>query len=827
MYITNSDEVIPILRSRLRDYLILKKAIEPHQTKLLCPFHDDSDPSMALNPKNGFETAHCFTCGESMDIFRAAAAYENLAETGAEWMTETIPALAAQLSVSVTQGEPSPVDREKAKLRKLAQDIHDIISNPTYVNTTYVEDRGWTNEFETCGSIAEDTLMSLLIEKGWTATELNTSLMIRTSKTSFFGADKVTFTIKDHRGRPIAFQSRNLTETGPKYVNTHESSIYEKRRTLMGIDLALKSAKHNGLYVVEGPGDRAQMLRVGIKNVAALCGSALTADHFALLRSLGIRTIFLCLDWDKAGFLAISRIFEQALRNNVGVSCWVVEPPGEDINTDADGELLTDADEFLKFHDDYTIFDKLEKTSAFEWVLSNISDNISVDQICARMVPIIASETAAVRRELLIKSLSDRTGVSYHSILTDVATLRDGKLAERRERLLGAVQQYQQDVEREPDNLASIMAGHEQSIRRIEADYERDIIGVNYQLSRYDALQEMKAGGEDGADAAVFKMGYFSQFAEVMSGGMIWTRGCLMYVGGRANSGKTATVILIGIDVALNDPDAIVVMHFTDDSYSQIEPRFLTNVARMLNTGGGANLKIGQAASPRHNIHKAEDMAVYNQAEQVVRQLIADERLVIIDAEDGSTLSALERTLRYVRHGNPQKKIMVVCDNTHNYMDFTHMDQTSRMTMIANSQKSLTARYRCCMIATAEYRKNMPFDRSKLKMPVDDDLADARALMYRPNIIFHVYNDLHDRGEEHAEMFWQDAFDPEVKLPRLALVFSKNKITSFKDKLYLDLHPGTVTLQQKAKDEAKKEWLKFQETGASSGGEAVVEANEW
>ena len=131
------------------------------------------------------------------------------------------------------------------------------------------------------------------------------------------------------------------------------------------------------------------------------------------------------------------------------------------------------------------------------------------------------------------------------------------------------------------------------------------------------------------------------------------------------------------------------------------------------------------------------------------------------------------------------------------------------------------------MIATAEYRKNMPFDRSKLKLPVDDDLADARALMYRPNVIFHVYNDLHDRGEEHAEMFWQDAFDPEVKLPRLALVFSKNKISSFKDKLYLDLHPSTVTLKQKSKEEAKKEWLEFQESGASSAGESVVEASEW
>ena len=95
----------------------------------------------------------------------------------------------------------------------------------------------------------------------------------------------------------------------------------------------------------------------------------------------------------------------------------------------------------------------------------------------------------------------------------------------------------------------------------------------------------------------------------------------------------------------------------------------------------------------------------------------------------------------------------------------------------------------------------MPLDNSKMKFPVDDDIADARALLYRPNVIAHVYNDLHDR-QENAEVVW---FDGAVIRPRLLIGISKNKLTDFKDKLTLDLDPKTVTLCQKDTQEARAE----------------------
>ena len=134
------------------------------------------------------------------------------------------------------------------------------------------------------------------------------------------------------------------------------------------------------------------------------------------------------------------------------------------------------------------------------------------------------------------------------------------------------------------------------------------------------------------------------------------------------------------------------------------------------------------------------------------------------------------------------------------------MDQSMRMTMISNQQKNLTAKYKCCMIATAEYRKNMPMDQSKFKLPVDDDLADARALMYRPNIIFHVYNDLHDR-KDHAEIFWKD--ESNKIYPRLLLHFTKNKISGFKEKLVLDLDVTNIFLNPIDPELAREDTANF------------------
>jgi hypothetical protein len=149
------------------------------------------------------------------------------------------------------------------------------------------------------------------------------------------------------------------------------------------------------------------------------------------------------------------------------------------------------------------------------------------------------------------------------------------------------------------------------------------------------------------------------------------------------------------------------------------------------------------------------------------------------------------------------------------------------MTQISNAQKSLTIKYRACMLATVEYRKNMPMDHNKLKLPVNDDVADARALMYRANAIIHVYNDICDR-KDAAEFFWTTTSEPNTPQPRLLLMFGKNKITSFNKTLYMDLDPNTVTLSEVRVERAKQDVLTYaQSSGEISNGKLIIDAPDW
>tara|TARA_Y100001970_G_scaffold291695_2_gene429876 strand:- start:2539 stop:5058 length:2520 start_codon:yes stop_codon:yes gene_type:complete len=810
MYITNLEEVIQLLRPRLRDYLVLKLGIRANARKFQCFVHQDNDPSMYFNPKTNDETVKCFSCGWTGDIFACASKIENLPESGPEWLSETIPHLCEQLNIPVKLGEPSIEDKEKARLYKMLQDITDIgLSSEHSENVSeYIKERAWEQEHLNIISVNDDELIAKLVEKGWNANEINRSLLIRTKHSSFFGNNKITFVIKDHRGRPIGFVTRDIaTNTTAKYINTPESSVYSKSKTLLGLDIAKAEAKKEGLHIVEGPGDLAQLYRLGITNAAATCGTAFTEQHFSMIKAIGIRKIYLNFDWDNAGFLATQRVLENVLKKTNGLSVYITLPPSESFEDYKD--YPKDPDEYLRDKKTPNAYMELTRQTAFEWQLAQASENDSPDIICERMVPSIACVEAAVKREILIQTLSEFTGISHQSISTDVNSIRNNKYNERLEKLKSTAEQYIQVVGEDPDNIMAHIAQHEKAVENVEKEFKRNTLGINYQIARYEAVQELRELNNDDENNSTFAMNHFPQFAKAMSGGMNWASGCLMYVGGRANSGKTATVLSIGCDIALSDPNAIVIIHSTDDSYDQIEPRLKTNLYAMANPEGPV-LTIGMVVQPHIYLSPLSDTyhEAYDNANQVFKDLITDEKLIIIDAEDGSTLTVLERNVRYYRQRYPGRKIMLVCDNTHNYMDFTNMDQKTRMTMIANQQKSICAKYHACMIATAEYRKNMPLDHAKLKLPVDDDLADARALMYRPNIIFHVYNDMHDR-KEHAEIVWTDE---EGKInPRLLLHFTKNKISGFKDKLVLDLNPKTVTLKPKNSGKALKEAEDFRD----------------
>jgi len=655
MYITNVNELVAALRPRLEDYLVnqLGEDARANGKSFNCFAHDDDNPSMSYNPKNGNQTVRCWSNCGSYDIFSACSVLEGMPANGAEWVTETLPHLAEALDIKVQLGEPTEEDRTRLKLRKLCQDIATILTN-SQGHKSYIQLRGWSDEKLTIGTVSTEELIAELVEMGWTPNDILTSMVIQTATRQFFGEDKVTFVINDYRGRPVGFISRNLASEKPKYINTLETPIYKKGEALLGLDIATAEAKTKGLIIVEGPGDLASLHRVGIYNAAAICGTSFTASHLALLKMLGIRKVFFCLDWDGPGVAATQRIFKEELKFAPGVSCSVILGPED--------ETIGDISDLLAKEQNSKKFDELERIRAFEFSLNFISDNQTPESVCEDIIPIIASEESAVRRENLIGQLSEFTRISFQSISQDVTNIRDKKAQEKQERVEAAIEKYYRSASNDPENILSHISQHEEDLERIDKHFKNQEIGVNYQLNRYDAIQEQKLEVHDDNNMAEFIFIHHDMFRDALSGGMNVTSGILIYVGGRANSGKTTVVSSWGIDVSLHDPMARVVMHYTDDSYTQIEPRLLTEIAVMLAEPGDAILSIGMAANPKHNIRTEAQWSVYHRANNMLRKLIETERLVLIDAEDGSNLTALERNLQYIRRKYPSDKLLVVAD---------------------------------------------------------------------------------------------------------------------------------------------------------------------
>jgi hypothetical protein len=503
------------------------------------------------------------------------------------------------------------------------------------------------------GSVSEDAVIARLVELGWTAHDVRASMVLSSSNAKWFGPLWVTTTIRDYIGRPVGFVSRNLSSNGPKYINSCDNELYKKGDHLLGLNTALKSAKHLGLYVVEGPGDLAQLRRLGIRNSVAIAGTSFTADHLLLLKSLGIRTIFFCLDWDQAGQTATARIFKEILKHGQGIGCHVILQPEGDFK---------DPDEYLVTQDTPDGFLGLKSKTAFEYTISNLPEHLDPADVCIAMIPIIAIEPLSVRRDAMVQQLSESTGIHFQSIISDVNNIRDNKYEERKERLRAAGQKYMRGLEKNPDEASSLLGQHEDDIRNIERDYERDIIGPMYQLAKFETVEDQKIPDTDGNTKTKFIFKYYKNFGDAISGGLQHTSGTLIYFPGRQNSGKTATMIALSVDVLLHDPDAIVMYHFTDDDYATVQPRIKTNICMMTLEPGEKCLTIGQAADPWANITDAATWQTYHRVDALMRELIREEKLVIVDSEEGNTFATLERQLSYIRRKHPETKLLTVCD---------------------------------------------------------------------------------------------------------------------------------------------------------------------
>ena len=340
------EETIQAIRDRIDivaligRYVDLKKAGRNHKGR--CPFHEEKTPSFNVNPDR--QIFHCFGCQVGGNAMKFLMLYENLS------FPEAVRTLASECGVEVPETDSGDrgVSEQLFSANQHAQSFHrrELSAAGGSAALAYLRDRGIDNEaIETFGigyaPDSWDELAGVLKRAGVSEQHgIESGLLIeRESKPGQKSGGRnsyarlrgrVVFPIRDVRDRIVGFGGRAISPgQEPKYLNTPESPVFQKRNALYGFPSALEGIRKSGRAIVcEGYFDRIALARAGMTEGVATCGTALTEGH---ARELSRRTseIVLLFDGDTAGQSAVEKALHTVLPAGLRVRAAML-PSGDD-----------------------------------------------------------------------------------------------------------------------------------------------------------------------------------------------------------------------------------------------------------------------------------------------------------------------------------------------------------------------------------------------------------------------------------------------------------------------------------------------------------------
>jgi DNA primase len=292
----------------------------------ICPFHKDTHPSLKVNdPKNLFK---CFACGMAGDSVKFVMEIKKIT------FKEALESIANDFNLSLPTKQ---VKKINPKIQSYL-DCH-AITLQFYLDLTQKEHQGELTHFAEDRKLSQETLQKFKIcfapegkqlanylfklKTDYNATHYDAALELGLIKMGEHGhydnfRRRIMFPIFNPTGQIVAFGSRSTYEGQiPKYLNSQESLIFNKRHILYGLPLARsKIREHSSVFIVEGYMDAIMMHQAGIENTVAAMGIAFTQDH---LNELGpnIKHFYLLFDQDSAGEIAAKRTLPLFLKHKV------------------------------------------------------------------------------------------------------------------------------------------------------------------------------------------------------------------------------------------------------------------------------------------------------------------------------------------------------------------------------------------------------------------------------------------------------------------------------------------------------------------------------
>ncbi len=394
--------------------------------KCNCPFHKEKTPSFTVNDAR--QIFHCFGCGAGGDVFRFVMDYEKI-----DFVT-AINVLAERVGVEITyEGGPPEKSGNKDVLYKLHTDAAAFYHRMLLDSPEGAEARRYLEERDLPAEVIKDfqigyapqgweELLGRAVKKGYEPDQLEAAGLVvpsdRAGKKSHYDRfrNRVMFPICDQMGRVIGFSGRimNKAEKGAKYVNSPETLLFKKNRVLFAFDKARKPiVESRQAIVVEGQIDAIRCHQVGLNNVVASQGTALTDGHAKMIKRYADEVV-LVLDADAAGVKAALASSEIFIANELSVRV-VTLPEKEDPDSlikksgaEAITTLIKDAPSALEF-----LINSLEQQE-------NMKTEAGRMRVVKAVLGLISNCPSAARRDPMIHSAADRLNISPLALSQDL-----------------------------------------------------------------------------------------------------------------------------------------------------------------------------------------------------------------------------------------------------------------------------------------------------------------------------------------------------------------------------------------------------------------------
>jgi DNA primase len=422
------------------DFVQLKRAGSNY--KGLSPFSDERSPSFMVSPVK--QIWKDFSSGKGGSVVTFLMEHEHFT------YPEAIRFLANKYNIEIEETETSQEDKIEANEKEsmyLVSEFAKTYFHDTLLNTeegkaiglSYFKERGFTNETiakfglgyspETWDAFTKEALskryqLEFLEKVGLTILREDGKHFDR-----FKG--RVMFPIQSLSGRNLGFGGRILTndKKAAKYLNSPESEIYHKSKVLYGIFHAKQAiAKQNNCYLVEGYTDVIQLHQVGVENVVASSGTALTPDQIRLINRL-TKNITVLFDGDAAGLRASVRGIDLILEEGMNVKVCTF-PDGDDPDSFAKKNSYEDLVSYLENNaKDFIQF----KASLLMDEANN--DPIKKADLIRDMVVSISKIPDRIKREIYIQECSRIMDISEQVLLNTLAQLVQKDISEAGKKL--------------------------------------------------------------------------------------------------------------------------------------------------------------------------------------------------------------------------------------------------------------------------------------------------------------------------------------------------------------------------------------------------------